>query len=182
LQSFVNSFSGAETQICILITRAESYTEEKKYDLIDQLLNDAEFKEFTEKVTDKIFFSGAINPDDFEVGNNEALEGQLLNICEMRTTLYEEIFETVDACHITSLGLYKRTEEESRSLYKDIMEIEERLTESTEGTDIARLKELLAKKLDQLVQMEPFVQNRLGMSDIQSLISKTKASKEKENN
>jgi GTPase Era involved in 16S rRNA processing len=69
--NLLSSFLGKEISrnSCLIVTRCESKTEEQRDKMRSELKDDIHFKEIADFFQLGIFFSGSLNPDDYNRGN-----------------------------------------------------------------------------------------------------------------
>ena len=71
---------------CLIITRCESKTKSQRDRMRAELMEDVYFKEIAHFFKLGVFFSGSLNPDDYEQAN-ESLYEQFFTICDYRAEL-----------------------------------------------------------------------------------------------
>ena len=71
---------------CLIVTRCESKNEFQRQKMRTELMEDIYFKEIAHFFQLGIFFSGSLNPDDYEQGS-ESLYEQYFTICDYRADL-----------------------------------------------------------------------------------------------
>jgi len=168
---FASLFKGAEAQMAILITRAENYDNERKIAIVRELYEHQDFSKYIDLVGDRIYFTGAIDPDLFKMGLIDSLTSQTENVLMMRKILYDLIFETEESTHIKKLSFYTDQEVIIRALLAEIKEIQIKL--GFDETNIP-LSELLEKKLDDLNALKDFARFSAGIDDVNLLLETRK--------
>jgi len=84
----------------------------------------------------------------------------------MRKNLYDLVFKTTNACHVTNLEFYQSSEKKVLELIDEIKSIQKAL--GTEDIN-AGLKE----KMKELIQMKAFIKKTTGMSEVMEFINQT---------
>jgi len=135
IKEFLELFSGAEESICLLITRAESYTEQRKKKMIDEILQHPALKDFVDLIKNKIFFTGSIKYTDYEAGALDAVKRDCKSIYYMRKKIYEYIFQKESCCQINNLRFFQMKKAETKKLMENIMEIEKNQKKGALTTD-----------------------------------------------
>ncbi|CAF3362530.1 unnamed protein product [Rotaria socialis] len=77
-----------EHNLCMIITRCESKTESQRKRCYEQLANDTKFRHVIHLFKQGIHFSGALNYDDWNLGNH-SLRDQFLNVHHYREKLLD---------------------------------------------------------------------------------------------
>ncbi|CAF4630042.1 unnamed protein product, partial [Rotaria sp. Silwood2] len=85
---FIQHFSEEkiDDNLCFIITQCEMKNDEQRQCLRDEFLSDTECAKLTKNKTDRIYFSGALNPDDYKRAN-DTLYYQFKNIYNYRKNL-----------------------------------------------------------------------------------------------
>lgn len=162
--AFVELFKGAEQNIAMIITRAEKYTPERKKQLIEEICKHPKLSALKEKISDNIFFSGAPNETDYENGNSDSFIDDSLRVLEMRTSLYDFIFNCKTACHIKDLGYFLEQQKKFEQLQNTVMEQQDRLKDQKmEIEDKRHLELAYQQNLVELKDLKGFVDKRLGI-------------------
>ena len=86
---------------CLIITHCESKSEAQRKMIVRELSEDKFFKEIAPFFKRGIFFSGSINRDNYNNGN-ECILDEYVCICEYRTKLIELFSENIKPFPITS--------------------------------------------------------------------------------
>jgi len=124
MKEFLDLFSGAEESICLLITRAESYTEERKSMMIKEILQHEALKDIVELIKNKIFFTGSIKYTDYDAGALDAVQRDCKSVYYMRKTIYDYIFAKESFCQLNDLNFFKMKKLETKKLMENILEIQ----------------------------------------------------------
>ena len=97
-------YLGEETSknSCLVITHCESKTEEQREKLQQELVQDLYFKKIAPFFKLGILFSGSINRDDFNLGNDSVYE-QFFTISEYRAKLIEMFLSVKEPLPITNM-------------------------------------------------------------------------------
>jgi hypothetical protein len=133
-------FKGADKAFNLLVTRCESKLHKKKRTELEvQIRSIPQLEPFFRNPNVKIFFTGALKPDDFDNGAFDSVEMSLRNILALRTTLYDHIFSSNSACHITELQIYKNNEVSIENLKEDLIKAQHQLAEF-KGSEEEKLK------------------------------------------
>ena len=98
---------------CLIITRAESKTEGQRNRLLAELLNDLEFKRISTYFERGIFFTGAINYDDYEAGH-ASITDQYMAVLEYRKALLNVFSQECEPFEISKsyIGYNRRLQEQ----------------------------------------------------------------------
>lgn len=89
-----------EHNLCMIVTRCESKTESQRKRCREQLANDTMFRHVIHLFKQGIHFSGALNYDDWNLGNN-SLRDQFLNVYHYREKLLDLINHDIMAYTLT---------------------------------------------------------------------------------
>ena len=123
-------FFGQDTSknSCLIITRCESISEKHREKMRSELMNDSYFQEIVPFFKLGIFFSGSLNRDDYDRGN-ERLYDQFLTISEYRTNLIELFTSDIQPIPINELLI---------SEIRQLREEERQQARTTEGLNTTR--------------------------------------------
>jgi len=124
IREFVDLFGGAEESICLLITRAEGYTQERKTQMINDIMQHPSLKDFVSLIKDKIFFTGAISSGNTETGALEAVKRDTQNVYFMRKKIYDYIFNKETHCIIRNLDYFRLKQLEAKNLLDEISKLQ----------------------------------------------------------
>jgi hypothetical protein len=106
---------------CLIITRAESKTAEQRKTLLNELLNDCDFKQISHYFKRGIFFTGSINHDDFQAGNSSIIY-QYKTVLEYRKELLREFASSYEPFQINQsyISEIRRIQEEYEKKIQDL--------------------------------------------------------------
>ncbi|CAF1544925.1 unnamed protein product [Adineta ricciae] len=132
---------------CLIITRAEAKTSDQREKLRQELLNDSHFKKMNNYFKRGIFFTGAINYDDYQNGNASIVE-QYMNVLEFRKQLINEFVKDCEPFQIdkTYVNEMRRIQEEYEAKEK---ELKSRLAENNQNAEQRKELERVKKELDE---------------------------------
>jgi GTP-binding protein EngB required for normal cell division len=84
-------FLGPQVQSnsCLIVTRCETKDEDQLAELDRELRKDTFFQKIVSYFGLGIYFSGSLNPDDYNKANRDSLEDQFETICNYRTKLLQ---------------------------------------------------------------------------------------------
>ncbi|CAF4412195.1 unnamed protein product [Rotaria sp. Silwood2] len=87
--------------LCFIITQCEMKNEEQRQSLRDEFLYDTECATLTKNQVDRIYFSGALNPDDYKSAN-DVLFYQFETVNNYRKKLLQLIQSDIKPIHLSS--------------------------------------------------------------------------------
>jgi len=161
---FLKLFKGAEKNISMIITHAETLTLKAKDDLRKEILQHPKLAEFTKVISEKIFFFGASSHEDYDRGLVQTVHENLINVMNMRTELYKHIFMSEGYCQLLGLDYFVDKQKELEALQKEILEQQAVLTDqSLELEEKRKLKKGHDTLLKKLEHLKGFVNERLGI-------------------
>ncbi|CAF1433565.1 unnamed protein product [Adineta steineri] len=82
--------------LCLVVTRSESKDEESRETILDELENDVHFNYVIKQLGRGVYFSGALNSQDWHRANEEPLLDQFRTIHEYRRSLLQSIMTNID--------------------------------------------------------------------------------------
>lgn len=87
---------------CLIITRCESKSEEQRNRMLNQIERDMAFKDLIQQCQLGLHFSGALNYDNWQNGN-EILLDEFKNIYDYREKLFEFFHKSVTPCSLQAV-------------------------------------------------------------------------------
>jgi len=144
-------FKGADKAFSLLVTHCEKKSVAAQANLEDQIRQIPQLQEFFANQNVEVFFTGALDPDDYNNGVNQSVEVNLLNVLTLRKELYTHIFEASEACHITKLKVFEEQKITKDQLRTQVEELSTQL-KLYKGSEDQRksLKAQLADRTKQL--------------------------------
>jgi len=161
----------------ILVTRSENKSTEKRKDLEKQIRLIPELKNFFAASDVKIFFTGALNNNDFNNGALDSIRRNLNNVLEMRKLLYDQIFAADNPCYITELEFYKKDTQNIDELKAVVQSLTDQVQNNKVSTEEkVNLKLDLAKQTEKLKNAILVINRVTGQKDISEYSNVYKAS------
>jgi GTP-binding protein EngB required for normal cell division len=142
---------------CLIVTHCESKNEDERAILKSQLSEDVHFKKLVGFFKLGIFFSGALNPDDYNTAN-ESLLDQFVAISEYRTTLIEIFTGDIVPFPLDTTGMseLKRVREAEMLKEKELHQTHKELQQNL--SVLEKTEDELRKKSSQLQDMQLIVE------------------------
>lgn len=109
------------TNLCLIVTRCESKTEIQRIRLQQEFSNDTHFQGIVHFFGQGIYFSGALNRDDYNYAN-ESLIAQFVNICAYRQKIIDLLRNTTTVFAIKVHCTHPPAESISKSSASEITE------------------------------------------------------------
>ncbi|CAM4766700.1 unnamed protein product [Rotaria magnacalcarata] len=130
---------------CLIITRCESKDEQKREKMSKELSEDIYFKEIAPFFKLGIYFSGSLNPDDYNKAN-ESLYDQYSTISDYRIKLIELFTSSIEPFPLSELLIseVRRAHEKVKSIKDD--ELQEMRSRTEKQAEI--IEELRVARLD----------------------------------
>jgi len=120
LERFVKLFNGAERFVNVLITKCESFSEEEKGRIEEELRQYPKFSNLLSTVGQTIFFSGAVEQRLFEAGYEDVFNKNLDNVMYMREDLFNVVFREKEYFELNSLRMVDKVRIEADKLFQEI--------------------------------------------------------------
>eukprot|EP01087_Luapelamoeba_hula_P017444 TRINITY_DN54_c0_g1_i1.p1 TRINITY_DN54_c0_g1~~TRINITY_DN54_c0_g1_i1.p1 ORF type:complete len:416 (+),score=103.93 TRINITY_DN54_c0_g1_i1:45-1250(+) len=130
-------FQGADSVFHLLITRSEGRTDRDHIER--QVRSIPELAEFFANPSVKVFFSGALDRDDFLMGSVDTIEAKSRNILEMRDVLYKHIRDAKVPARLRDMKVFKDMQSDVDALYDQVNGLVEEL-ETSPPDDAEQLK------------------------------------------
>ena len=137
---------------CLIITHCESKSEGQRKMIVRELSEDKFFKEIAPFFKRGIFFSGSINRDNYNNGN-ECIIDEYVCICEYRTKLIELFSENIKPFPITSsqISTIRRANEAKEEIEQQLQNAQNACEEEKGTTQYlsteSRYKDIVIKRL-----------------------------------
>lgn len=121
---------------CLIVTRCESKDEEQRNHINDELFDDNYFHEIAPFFKLGIFFSGSLNRDDFNKGQ-DSLYDQFFTISEYRTKLIQLFTSDIEPFPInqTLIGEVRQLREKAEKQAQEIEELTRTRGQSQQSSD-----------------------------------------------
>jgi GTP-binding protein EngB required for normal cell division len=142
---------------CLIITHCESKNEEDRARLKSELSEDIHFKELVSFFKLGIFFSGALNRDDYNTANDSLID-QFVAISEYRTILIEMFTSDLVPFPLDATGMseLRRAREDGMLKEKELRQAHEDLQQKL--SILAKTKDELGEKILQLEDMQSTIE------------------------
>lgn len=88
--------------LCFIITRCETKDSKQQQNIRNEILCDTEFEELTKNQADRIYFSGSLNPDDYERATN-TLYYQFKTVYNYRKKLLQLLESDIKPMNISQI-------------------------------------------------------------------------------
>jgi len=163
-------FGGGNKTFSLLVTRSETKIAKRRAELEEQIRKVPELQQFFKDPNAKVFFTGALNADDKESGAVDAVKRNLANVLNMRTILYNHVFDSTTPCHITELDIYKEHQQNIDQLSRAVKELTEKVR-GYQGTveEKKKLEVQLSAQTQKLKNAVSMVNKLQGQKDLVDL-------------
>jgi len=140
---------------CLIVTRCESKNDDQRNNMRMELMEDIYFKEIAHFFQLGIFFSGSLNPDDYEQGN-ESLYAQYFTVSDYRTKLIELFTSNIEPFPV------------KETLISDVRHIQKELLIKDAQLQESQAK---AKELEKIIEQMRTAQKMISLPCLNSSIN-----------